>query len=189
MQCTCPVKNPNKSYLKSALQSHGSGRSTCNSSTKPNHSVKWFSSQTLPNPKREARDYSSSCVLCRKGSVGRPIVKSCINISSLGPSPSPANRSESIRDYSVPSLPAPCFLCPGYPSSSGGHRQSRGSRRGDRVESAVPLNRCCRPYLVTDCANSAGGVERCRSRSRSANNSNRSRSVSSSGGLADNVTP
>lgn len=121
MQCTCPSYNAHNSYSlnrRHPLQQHQNY--PVNSNNKAG-GVKWYSSQTLPNPKRRHTDYkapitscscdSSSCIFTRggggggvtaRGAAGRTPrnvidprsgnpVKSCLNISTASSSVAPRN--------------------------------------------------------------------------------------------------
>lgn len=119
MQCTCPSYNAHNSYSlnrRHPLQQHQNYPANSNNKA---GGVKWYSSQTLPNPKRRHTDYnatitscscdSSSCIFTSRGG-GRAVpargaagrtsrnvidprsgnpVKSCLNISTASSSAAP----------------------------------------------------------------------------------------------------
>lgn len=141
MQCTCPSYNANNNN-----SSHSLNRRHLQH---PKHAakaggVKWYSSQTLPNPKRRYAKScscnSSSCVFSTRTPPSRNIidprsgnpVKSCLNISTAT-TPTPASRNS-------------CYLCsrsnslqrPRIPHDLLQHHRQRSEQRNDENQNPGP---------------------------------------------------
>lgn len=117
MQCTCPSYNSHNSHSLNRRRQHKEPSSTATTTS----GVQWYSSQTLPNPKRRrtrTKDYntcscnSSSCVFSsHRNTIGRRNVidprsgnpvKSCLNLSTAAAASSRGSCYLCSRSHSVP---------------------------------------------------------------------------------------
>lgn len=123
MQCTCPSYNAHNSYSLNRRhplqqQQHHNQNYSANASNKAG-GVKWYSSQTLPNPKRRHTATagascscdSSSCIFTSRGTTGRgPVGRTPRNVID----PRSGNPVKSCLNISTASSSAPrdsCYLC------------------------------------------------------------------------------